>query len=70
MQIRLYRVRWFFEHLEFNLTVSLLWSTLARNLTVLPRLHCDYAPHRLGACVLGMRLRLLLPVALNELLPC
>ena len=33
-QIRLYRVRWFFEHLEFNLTVSLLWSTLARNLTV------------------------------------
>ena len=34
MQIRLYRVRWFFEHLEFKVTVSLLWSTLARNLTV------------------------------------
>ncbi|KAK9903334.1 hypothetical protein WJX75_003130 [Coccomyxa subellipsoidea] len=30
--IRLYRVRWFFEHLEFNLTMSLLWVTLIRNL--------------------------------------
>jgi hypothetical protein len=33
-QIRLYRVRWFFEHLEYNLTVSLLWSTLVRNMMV------------------------------------
>jgi len=33
-QIRLYRVRWFFEHLEFNLTMSLLWVTLIRNLIV------------------------------------
>ncbi|BDA49938.1 probable potassium channel AKT2 [Coccomyxa sp. Obi] len=30
--VRLYRVRWFFEHLEFNLTMSLLWVTLIRNL--------------------------------------
>lgn len=34
MQVRLYRVRWFFEHLEFNLTMSLLWVTLIRNLIV------------------------------------
>ena len=33
-QIRLYRVRWFFEHLEYNLTLSLLWVTLIRNLLV------------------------------------
>lgn len=33
-QIRLYRVRWFFEHLEYNLTLSLLWVTLVRNLVV------------------------------------
>ena len=44
-QIRLYRVRWFFEHLEYNLTLSLLWVTLVRNLVVRPyltqaRLHC------------------------------
>ena len=35
-QIRLYRVRWFFEHLEYNLTLSLLWVTLVRNLVVRP----------------------------------
>lgn len=34
VQVRLYRVRWFFEHLEFNLTMSLLWVTLIRNLIV------------------------------------
>jgi len=34
VQIRLYRVRWFFEHLEYNLTLSLLWVTLVRNLVV------------------------------------
>ena len=27
-------MRWFFEHLEYNLTVSLLWSTLVRNMVV------------------------------------
>ena len=36
-QIRLYRVRWFFEHLEYNLTLSLLWVTLIRNLLVCPQ---------------------------------
>ena len=40
-QIRLYRVRWFFEHLEYNLTLSLLWVTLVRNLVVSP----DMYPH-------------------------
>ena len=45
VQIRLYRVRWFFEHLEYNLTLSLLWVTLVRNLVVgilstLPALLC------------------------------
>ena len=39
MQIRLYRVRWFFEHLEYNLTLSLLWVTLIRNLLVSSQSH-------------------------------
>ena len=38
-QIRLYRVRWFFEHLEYNLTLSLLWVTLIRNLLVGSQCH-------------------------------
>jgi hypothetical protein len=33
-QIRLYRVKWFFSFLEYNLNISLLWVTMARNLTV------------------------------------
>ena len=35
-QVRLYRVRWFFRYLEYDLTLSLLWVTLARNLLVSP----------------------------------
>lgn len=33
-QVRLYRVRWFFRFLEYDLTLSLLWVTVARNLLV------------------------------------
>lgn len=34
MQVRLYRVRWFFRYLEYDLTVSLLTVTVARNLVI------------------------------------
>lgn len=33
-QVRLYRVRWFFRYLEYDLTVSLLTVTVARNLVI------------------------------------
>jgi hypothetical protein len=32
--VRLYRVRWFFRYLEYDLTVSLLTVTVARNLVI------------------------------------
>lgn len=35
MQVRLYRVQRLFSFLEYNLSVSLLWVTMARNLAVL-----------------------------------
>ena len=34
MQVRLYRLGWWFKHLEYNLTVNLLLTTLLRNLMV------------------------------------
>jgi hypothetical protein len=34
LQVRLYRVRWFFRYLEYDLTVSLLTVTVARNLVI------------------------------------
>lgn len=34
VQVRLYRVRWFFRYLEYDLTVSLLTVTVARNLVI------------------------------------
>ena len=34
VQLRLYRLGWGFKHLEYNLTVSLLFTTLLRNLMV------------------------------------
>ncbi len=34
LQVRLYRVRWFFRFLEYDLTVNLLTVTVARNLVI------------------------------------
>lgn len=34
VQVRLYRLRWWFTHLEYTITVSLLLTTLLRNLLV------------------------------------
>ncbi len=36
MQLRLYRVLVFFQFLELKVSISLLWVTLARNLSVSP----------------------------------
>lgn len=52
LQARLYRLRWWFSHLEYNLTVNLLFTTLMRNLVVrylTAQMLCFYFYHCMAA---------------------
>lgn len=34
VQARMYRVKWLFDYMNYELTISLLWGTMIRNLVV------------------------------------
>lgn len=46
MQLRMYRVVWFYQWCEYSSNIKLLWLTLFRNMSVSPCCHClPYHPY-------------------------